>query len=49
MYWPFDPLRWPDDSKQQFTLPENNSEFTPENGWLEDEFPFGNPYFQVLC
>jgi len=21
----------------------------PENGWLEDEFPFGIPYFQVLC
>ena len=23
------------------TLPETNSEFTPENGWLEDYFPFG--------
>ena len=21
----------------------------PENGWLEDEFPFGIPYFQGLC
>ena len=21
----------------------------PENGWLEDEFPFGSPYFQGLC
>ena len=21
----------------------------PENGWLEDEFPFGIPYFQRLC
>ena len=20
-----------------------------ENGWLEDEFPFGIPYFQGLC
>ena len=29
------------------TLPETNSEFTPENGWLEDEiFPFGvSAYF----
>ena len=25
------------------TLPESNSEFTPDNGWLEDDhsFPFG--------
>ena len=21
----------------------------PENGWLEDEFPFGKDYFQGLC
>ena len=21
----------------------------PENGWLEDKFPFGIPYFQGLC
>ena len=21
----------------------------PENGWLEDEFPFGKAYFQGLC
>ena len=21
----------------------------PENGWLEDEFPFGKTYFQGLC
>ena len=26
---------------QNITFPETNSEFTPENGWLEDEFPFG--------
>ena len=29
-------------------LPETNI-FAPENGWLEDEFPFGMAYFQVLC
>ena len=29
------------------TLPETN--IAPENGWLEDEFPFGKVYFQVLC
>ena len=28
------------------TLPETNSEFTPENQWMEDEFPFGKPYFR---
>ena len=27
-------------------LPETNI-FAPENGWLEDEFPFGMAYFQV--
>ena len=27
--------------------PATNSEFTPENGWLEDEFPFGRlPIFR---
>ena len=30
-----------------FTLPETN--MAPENGWLEDKFPFGKAYFQVLC
>ena len=32
------------------TLPETNSEFTPENGWLEDDpFLWGQKaYFQVL-
>ena len=29
------------------TLPKFNME--PENGWLEDEFSFGIPYFQGLC
>ena len=29
------------------TLPETN--MAPENGWLEDYFPFGMAYFQVLC
>ena len=28
------------------TLPETNSEFTPENGWLEYQFPFGMAFFQ---
>ena len=27
-----------------FTLPETN--IAPENGWLEDYFPFGKAYFQ---
>ena len=30
-----------------YTLPETN--LAPENGWLEDYFPFGEAYFQVLC
>ena len=30
------------------TLPETNSKFTPENQWLEDEFPFGMAHLQVL-
>ena len=29
------------------TLPKFN--IAPETGWLEDEFPFGIPYFQGLC
>ncbi len=29
-------------------LPETNI-FAPENGWLEDYFPFGKAYFQGLC
>ena len=28
------------------TLPETNSKFAPEHGWLEDQFPLGIPYFQ---
>ena len=33
-----------------YTLPETNSEFTPENGWLEDDrFLFGMASWQVLC
>ena len=32
------------------TLPETNSEFAqaPENGWLEDEFPFEIASWQVF-
>ena len=30
-----------------YTLPETN--IAPENGWLEDVFPSGKAYFQVLC
>ena len=30
-----------------FSLPETN--IAPENGWLEDYFPFGMAHFQVLC
>ena len=29
------------------TLPETN--IAPENGWLEDYFPFGMACFQGLC
>ena len=32
---------------EKTTLPKTN--IAPENGWLEDEFPFGMAYFQVLC
>jgi len=28
-------------------LSETN--IAPENGWLEDKFPFGMAYLQVLC
>ena len=35
------------DSPFMLTLPETN--MAPESGWLEDEFPFGKPYFQGLC
>ena len=31
------------------TRRETNSEFAPEDGWLEDEIPFGMAYLQVLC
>ena len=30
--------------KERYTLPETN--IAPENGWLEDYFPFGMTYFQ---
>ena len=36
-----------DPSGSSNTLPETN--IAPENGWLEDAFPFGMAYFQVLC
>ena len=29
----------------KYTLPKTN----PEDGWLEDEFPFGKAYFHGLC
>ena len=42
-------------SSSSFKLTQTNM-FTPwkfniasENGWLEDEFPFGIPYVQGLC
>ena len=34
-------------SSQEGTLPETN--IAPESLGLEDEFPFGKAYFQVLC
>ena len=37
----------PQKTKKKHTLPETNSK-RPENGWLEDEFPFGKAYFQGL-
>ena len=33
-------------SPKKPTLPETNSQFGPENQWLEDEFPFGMAYFR---
>ena len=33
--------------KNPGTPPKFN--IAPENGWLEDEVPFGMVYFQVLC
>ena len=30
-----------------YTLPETN--IAPENGWLDNYFPIGMAYFQVLC
>jgi len=30
------------------TLPETNSEFTPENGWLEEYVPFWKAYI-FMC
>ena len=41
-----DKFLWLHDLKN--TLPETNSEFAPENGWLEDEFPFEIASWQVL-
>ena len=40
----------PNTTHHTHTLPETNSEFTPENGWLEDDrFLWGQKaYFQVL-
>lgn len=30
-------------------LPSLKLTLAPENWWLEDSFPFGMTYFQVLC
>ena len=35
-------LQWKPSTPWKFNI-------APENGWLEDEFPFGIPYFQGLC
>ena len=35
------------ETEKVYTLPETN--IAPENGWLEDVFPSGKDYFQVLC
>jgi len=35
------------ETQYQTTLPETN--MAPENGWLENEFPFGMASWQVLC
>ena len=47
--WQQQPARY--DNEQNIvdcenTLPETN--IAPKNWWLEDEFRFGKPYFQVL-
>ena len=31
----------------RITLPETN--IAPENGWLEEYFPFGKAFWRVLC
>ena len=31
---------------ESFSLPETNSKFAPENGWLGDYFPLGRPIFR---
>ena len=36
------------DIRMSCALPETNI-FDPENGWLEDFFPFGMAYFQGPC
>ena len=40
-YWYFSPTN-PSNTPWKFNI-------APENGWLENEFPFGIPYFQRLC
>ena len=49
--WIYYPTIWGENNKINIripiTLPEAN--MAPENGWLEDEFPFGKAYFQGLC
>ena len=40
-------LRGIDPAPSHMKLPPGS--IAPENGWLEDEFPFGIPYFQGLC
>ena len=37
----------PNISVRTRTLPETN--VAPENGWFEDQFPFGMAYFHGLC
>ena len=37
------------DGESSTFLPETNSKFAPENGWLEAYLPFGMAYFQGLC
>ena len=40
------PLKYGCGTVLGITLPETNI-FAPENGWLEDEFPFGMAHLQV--